>query len=175
MKKVLIAIIGSNNVYGIPLHNGLEKFDNCIKGLIDYGTIAMSKKTYELLPGKSPPFACHTTYIVSEDGLKIDPAWTKTFVIPSWPTLFEHLADDGTESLYIFLDNETYDEVLEKHKEDIDAIIVAQVNQAFKFNYQFALPSMFDWRSRIICEEKDSGHRSPGYVVYEYTKQYLHF
>jgi len=174
MKKVLIAIIGSNNAYGCPLHTNHQAFDAYFRALTDKGVSVIGKRTFDSLPSKSPPFSCRITYIVSPESLSIDPRLTKTFVVASLAELFKTIAGNGSETLFIFLDAALYEELFTLYKDDIDSIIVGRLHQPFESAERFEDPSLFEWRPRLMYEMKSRGKRSPGFTVHEYTKQFLH-
>jgi dihydrofolate reductase len=174
MKKInIIAIIGKNNSYGCPLYTNNQAFDGYIKSIVDDGILVINDRICDKLPGKSPPFPCHDTYIISHNKKIVDSNLPRTWVVDSLLDVFA-LVENSDKAVFIFVDDVLYKELLPNHFGDIDTIIVGQLDMPFKNKRFFEPPSPFQWRPLLLDSKKSGGKRSPGFTVHRYQKSDFH-
>ncbi len=169
---VLIAIIGNDRVYGCPMHNNQQEFDAYFRELTIDGIIAITKKTLDRLPSKSPPFACRPTYIISEEPCPLEAGLKQTFVVPSIEDAFAATLDEK-KTLYVIVDETIHDKLLESYKEHIGCIVVGQMNEAGSGTGTFPELPIFGWRPLIVLEKERKGKHSPGFVINKFTSQFF--
>jgi hypothetical protein len=166
MKKIiLIAIIGSNNVYSCPLYTNHREFDQYMKNYTADGISVIAKSDYDRLPSKSPPFPCRTTYIISTEYIDAEKA-TNTTIVNSLEELFDTVPDE--ETVFIFLTAAWREELLSTpYKNRLNAIVVAQSNRTFIGTEVFkVLPVLpVEWSPLLITNEQDH----PDFTVHRYS------